>query len=291
MAEKTRVICVGEVMIELVARRRQPLRPLVRRRHVQHRGLSRARRHSGGLRERDGRRSLLGRAALARRRRRRERGSHRARARPHARALPDRDRREGRAQVLLLARHLAGARPVRIAELGGDRRGAARRAARLFLRRHALALFQHRARPLPRRARARAQAGRDGCVRRQFPSARLEGRRGAHAHGVRRGAQARRHRAPDVRGRGDAVGRCQPRCDGRAAAGLRHRRDRGEERLEHGAGRRQVRPRARAGARRWSSRSTRRRRGIRSMRPIWRRGSRARARCRQQAPRTALPRR
>ena len=34
-------------------------------------------------------------------------------------------------------------------------------AARLFLRRHAVALFQHRARPLPRRARARAQAGRD----------------------------------------------------------------------------------------------------------------------------------
>ena len=60
--------------------------------------------------------------------------------------------------------------------------------------------------------------------------------------------EARRHRAADLRGRGDAVGRYQSGGDGGAAAGVRHRRDRGEERLEHRAGRGPERPRACAGA-------------------------------------------
>ena len=48
-------------------------------------------------------------------------------------------------------------------------------AARLFLRRHAVALFQHRARPLSRRARARAPAGRQSS-RSTAISARAAGR-------------------------------------------------------------------------------------------------------------------
>ena len=66
--------------------------------------------------------------------------------------------------------------------------------ARLFLRHHALALFQHRARPLPRRHRGGAAERRQDRVRRQFPSAQLEGRSVAHPHRVHGGAQARRHR-------------------------------------------------------------------------------------------------
>ena len=38
---------------------------------------------------------------------------------------------------------------------------------------------------------------------------------GAHAHRVHRGAQARRHRAADLRRRGGAVGRPEPGGDGR----------------------------------------------------------------------------
>ncbi len=71
--------------------------------------------------------------------------------------------------------------------------------ARLFFRHHAVAVFQHRSWPLSRRARGGAPAGRQGGVRRQFPAARLERRPAAHAHGVHRNAQARRHCAADIR--------------------------------------------------------------------------------------------
>ena len=90
------------------------------------------------------------------------------------------------------------------------RRGADVGAAHLFLRHHVVALFQHRHRAFSRRARSRAPAGRQDGVRRQFPSARLEGRSRAHPHRVHRGAQARRHRAADFRRRSRAVGRSPP---------------------------------------------------------------------------------
>ena len=91
--------------------------------------------------------------------------------------------------------------------------------------------------PAARHRRDGAPAGRQGRVRRQLPSARLEGRPAAHPHGVHGGAEARRLCAADLRRRSGAVGRPEPRGDGRAAAGVRHRRDRGEERPEQRAGR------------------------------------------------------
>ena len=84
---------------------------------------------------------------------------------------------------------------VRTAELEPRGGRPARRAAHLFLRRHAVALFQCRARPLSGGGRAGARQRRQDRLRRQFPPARLEGRSDAHAHRVRGSAQARRHRA------------------------------------------------------------------------------------------------
>ena len=83
----------------------------------------------------------------------------------HARPLSDRDRQEGRAQILLLARHVTGARAVRAAGLEPCRRSADRRQHGLFLGRHAVAVLQSRARPLPRRAGDGARAGRESRVR------------------------------------------------------------------------------------------------------------------------------
>ena len=103
-----------------------------------------------------------------------------------------------------------------------------------------------------------------------YRAARLEGRRRAHPHGVHGGAQARRSRAADLRRRGGAVGRCQPGRHGRPPAGVRRRRNRGEERPQRRAGRRQERPRARAGAGGGRCRSTRRPPATASMPPIWR---------------------
>ena len=125
---------------------------------------------------------------------------------------------------------------------------------------------------------ARAQAGRQGRVRRQFPPARLERRPRAHPHRVHRGAQARRHRAADVRRRGGVVGRSHPGGDGRAAAGLRHRRDRGQERPEQRAGRVSRRASNSCRCRKSWCRSIRRRPGTASTPAIWRRGSPARSR-------------
>ena len=197
---------------------------------------------------------------------------------------------KGERTLPLLARRRAGARAVRAAATG-DRiaESMLARAAGLFLRHHAVALFQHRARPLPRDPRDGAPAGRQDRVRRQFPAARLEGRPHAHPHRVHGGAQARRHRAADLRRRSGAVGRPEPGGDGRAAAGVRHRRDRGEERAEQraGRGRRPAGVRSGAGGRgagrhHGSGRQLQRRLS-------WRRGSPAKARGGGDRARTGSP--
>ena len=56
----------------------------------------------------------------------------------------------GERRRLLLGRRRAGARLVRTAGLGAGGRRPDQRKARLLFRHHAVALFQHRARPLPR---------------------------------------------------------------------------------------------------------------------------------------------
>ena len=113
------------------------------------------------------------------------------------------------------ARYWRDSAPVRVA-VRAARLDAARRRpddcqARVFFRHHAVAVFQHRAWPLSRRARSGAPAGYQGGVRRQFPAARLERRPAAHTQRVHRNAQARRYRAADIRRRGGAVGRSESR--------------------------------------------------------------------------------
>ena len=98
-----------------------------------------------------------------------------------------------------LARGRPGARAFRASRLDARRRKPGVGPADLFFRHHAVALFEQRPRPLPRRARSRAPAGRQGGVRRQFPPPRLERRPRAHAHRFHRDAQARRYRAADLR--------------------------------------------------------------------------------------------
>ena len=190
---------------------------------------------------------------------------------PGARALPlpDRGRRGGRPALSLLGRSVAGTRSVRAAGLGPDRRKPADGPDGLFLRHHAVALFQHRARPLSRDTGNGAPEGRQGGVRRQLSRARLERRCRAHPHRVHGGAQAGRSRAADLRRRGRAVGRYQPERHGGAPAGLRRRRNRREER-PNGA---LVAARTAASTcrcRRWSIRSTRLRPATASTPPIWR---------------------
>ncbi len=99
------------------------------------------------------------------------------------------------------------------------------------------------------------------------------------------------YRAADLRRRGGAVGRSEPGGDGRAAAGVRHRRDRGEERPEQRAGRGRADSRSTCRCRRSCKRSTPRRRATASTPAISRRGSPARARPRRRSPDTRLPRR
>ena len=142
-----------------------------------------------------------------------------------------------------------------------------------FLRHHAVALFQHRARPLARRPRDGAPAGRQDRVRRQLPPARLEGRPAAHPHRVHGGAQARRHRAADLRRRGGAVGRSESRRR-RSSACRRSASARSWSRTARTA--RWSRPadgRSSSRCRRSSSRSTPRRRATASTPAISRRGS------------------
>ena len=101
-----------------------------------------------------------------------------------------------------------------------------------------LSLYSNtRSRPFSSLAGSRAPAGRQGGLRRQFSPARLEGRSRTHPHCFHRGAQAHRYRAADIRRRSRALGRSEPGEHGRAAASLRHRRDRGEERTQQRAGR------------------------------------------------------
>ncbi len=71
-------------------------------------------------------------------------------------------------------------------------------------------------------------------------------------------------------------------------AGVRHRRDRGQERRQSGAGRRRGRPRIRTGAGRGRRRSTRPRPATASARAIWRRGLPARRRSTPRLPRIVL---
>ena len=81
------------------ARPGRPLQPGLRRRHLQHRGLSGAPRSAGRLRHRARRRPLFRPDRLARRRRGHRHRSDRARAGPPARPVPDRNRCQGRAQL------------------------------------------------------------------------------------------------------------------------------------------------------------------------------------------------
>ena len=270
-------------------RQRRPLRHGLRRRHLQHRGLSGARRRRRGLCHGARRRSLFRRHRLDGHGRGHQDRPDAARARPAARPLHDRDRQQGRAPLPLLARRGAGARAVRAAGLESHRREHDGRAADLLLRHHAVALLQHRARPPARHHRDGAPAGRQGRVRRQLPAARLEGRSAAHPHRVHGGAQARRRGAADLRRRGGAVGRSEPGGDGRAAAGVRRRRDRGEERAEQRAGRGRRTAGVHPAARRSSSRSTPRRRATASTPATSRRGCRARTRRRPPPPGTGSP--
>ena len=99
----------------------------------------------------------------------------------------------------LLARWRAGARAFRASRLDACRREPRFGKAHLFHRDHAVALFQHRSRPLPRGSGSCSSARRQSGFRRQFPPARLERRPGAHAHRFRRSAQARRHCIAGVR--------------------------------------------------------------------------------------------
>ena len=190
-----RAICIGEAMHRTRARRRRPLRAGVLRRHLQHRDLSGARRVPVAFA------SALGDdpysdaiVALAYAEGIGTELILRDAGRLPGLALVDADGKGGR-RVALLARGRAGTRTVRAAELEPRRRRPDRRAADLFFRHHAVALFQCRPRPVSRRRRARAQQRRQDRLRRKFPPARLERRSHPHAHRVRRGAQARRYRA------------------------------------------------------------------------------------------------
>ncbi len=148
-------------------------------------------------------------------------------------AVPDRERSGRRTHHALLARRRAGAQNCSSFPTGcQDCRTPDLGASYLFLRHHAVALFDPGSRPFSRRAGSGAAAGRQGRLRRQFPPARLEGRLAAHPHRLHRSAQARRYRAADLRRRGGAVGRSKSGEHGRAAASLRHRRNRGQERAQ-----------------------------------------------------------
>ena len=163
------------------------------------------------------------------------------------------------------------------------------RQAHLLLRHHALALFQYRARPLPRLDRGGAAERRQDRVRRQLPSPRLAGRPVTHPHRFHGSVEAGRYRAAGLRRRGGAVGRSEPGGHGRADAGLRHRRDRGEERPQQRAGGDAGRPANSFRCRNWSCRSTPWRPATASTPATWRRGSPAKPRRRRPPPRIASP--
>src|SRR5580704_11288545 len=86
----------------------------------------------------------------------------------------------------VLARERTRARSVRIARLDARRRGPDGGAAHLLLWHHIVALLQCRHRAFSRLAGGSSLTGRQGGVRRQFPSARLERRSRAHPHRLHR---------------------------------------------------------------------------------------------------------
>ena len=122
---------------------------------------------------------------------------------------------KGERTLLLLARHLAGARTVRTRRTGAAIAESLLTArADLFLRHHAVALLQHRARPFPRDPRAGAQAGRA-----RSPSTATSGRAAGRA--------TCRAPAPCSSRRSSAsMSRCRPTTTRRCCGATRARRPR-----------------------------------------------------------------
>ena len=182
------------------ARGGRHVRAVLRRRCVQYRDLSGARRHRRGLRHRARRRSLFRQRGGARRGGRRIVKSHAARARPVAGFVLDRNRH--RRRTAPCARWGEGAPARELFELPDWMRVAESLTAARLIYFSGITLSLYSNNGLGRlfcRARSGAAAGRQGGVRRQFSAARLERRSAAHPRRLHRGAQARRHRAAGLR--------------------------------------------------------------------------------------------
>ena len=177
--QQPRVVCVGEVMVEMVRGGDGRFGIALRRRHLQQwRSISPAPASrsafatalgddpysdahpgAGGGGGRCDRPDAAGAAAACR-------GS----------AVIEADA-AGKRRVLLLARRRAGARPVRTCRTGDASPRGCCKAKLVYFSGITLSLYSNiGARPLPRDRRDGAPAGRQDRVRRQFPSARLERR-------------------------------------------------------------------------------------------------------------------
>ena len=260
--KNTRVICVGEVIVEL-SRGNDGRYGQCSAATFQHR-LPRARRHPRRLR--DGWATSYS-ALMALATAEGVNGISSGACRAHARPLPDRDGRQGGAAFY----YWRGPRRravVRTAQLGVGRRDAAF-CALVYFPASALSLYSNTGIRRFLAAGTRAQAGVKVAFDGNF---RPRGWKGdvVRARGVHRGLEARRHCAADVRGRGDIVGDTTP-GDSRASAGVRHRRIVAKNGSST-AGRGHERPRACASA--GNSRADRHHGGgrTRSTPRIWRRG-------------------
>ena len=190
------------------ARRRWPVCALLRRRHIQYRGLSRP---APGSTWPSPRRSATIPIPTASWRLAAAEGVSAnlilARARPASRLWPHRKRPGRRTALRAIGATSAPARE--LFELPDWMRVAEGLMAARLIYFSGITLSLYSNAGLGRFLavlEARAPAGRQGGVRRQFPSARLERRSRAHPHRVHRGAQARRHRAADLRRRSGACG-------------------------------------------------------------------------------------
>ena len=155
-------------------RRRRPLRHGLRRRHLQRGGLSRPRRDRHRLRDRARRRSLFGRASSRWPPPRAWPATSCCACAAACPALPwSTPTRRASGGATTGAANAPARELFELPDWGRVAEGLTKAKPRLFFRHHALALFQQRARPLPRARRDGPAAGREGRVRRQFPSARL----------------------------------------------------------------------------------------------------------------------
>ena len=234
--QKTRVVAVGEVMIEMTRSNDGRFNTGLRRRHLQHRGLSRARRHRRGLCHRARRRPLLRRHRLDGRGRRHQDRPDAARARPPARPLHDRDRQEGRASVSTIGASESPARE--LFELPDWNRVAeSMMGARLiFFSGITLSLYSNTGlgRLLAVIEMARQQGVKvafDGNFRPQGWKGDLPRTRTVFMEALKRVDVA----LPTFDDEAVLWGDPSPGGDGRAAASVRCRRDRGEERTQQRA--------------------------------------------------------